>query len=214
MSGPSPSPKPSGSGPETQQPLSIARFGRRRSERPSRISRGTGLKFLRPQGGRKGRAAAAAAEKAAGLLGEKQVVLDVFHQFGHKFKPWGATKTAAQFGKVSAAIGVVSLGWDVLSFVRSELNDRGSAARLEAAQDELRRGIDRALESLADGDVNTPGPCAVMTRAVHQLQEQIDETKDQIRRLRDKDAQLAERTTRIEEVALSAWSALNQEREL
>jgi predicted GTPase len=174
----------------------------------------TGLKFLRPRGRSGARDAARAAEKAAGALGDKQLVLDVFHKFGHKFKPWGATKTAAKFGKVSAAVGVVSLGWDVLSVIRAELNDRQSAARLEAAQDELRQGIDQAIKELADGDEQTPGPCAALTRGVQQLREQVDEARETSRRLRHEDAQLEQRVVRIEDVAASAWTALNQERPL
>lgn len=46
-----------------------------------------GLGFLRPPSNRSARAAAGAAERPAGALGTKQRVLDVFHQFGHKFRP-------------------------------------------------------------------------------------------------------------------------------
>ena len=172
---------------------------------------GPGLKFLRPRERGGARAAAGAAERAAGALGDKQITLDVFHQFGRKFKPWGATKTAARFGKVSAAIGVVSLGWDVLSFIRAELDDRNSAARLEAAQDEIRHGIEQALGVLADGDDESPGPCAALAGARRQLQSEVDETKERGRRLRDEGAQLAERMERIEDVAGRAWAALNEE---
>jgi hypothetical protein len=172
---------------------------------------GPGLKFLRPRGRGGARTAASAAERAAGALGDRQITLDVFHQFGRKFKPWGATKTAARFGKVSAAIGVVSLGWDIASFIRAELDDRKSAARLEAAQDEIRQGMEQALHVLADGDDESPGPCAALAGAVRQLQADVDETKDRGRRLRDEDAQLAERVQRIEDVAARAWAALNEE---
>ena len=51
----------------------------------------------------------------------------------------------------------------------------------------------------------------MLASALRQLRAQVDETKDRCRRLRDEDAQLAERVQRIEDVARSAWAALNEE---
>lgn len=94
--------------------------------------------------------------------------------------------------------------------IRAEIADRGSAARLETAQDELRTGIDQALTALADGDEDAQGPCAALTRGVQQLQETIDEGKARGRELRNEDALLAGRVERIEDVAARAWKALKQ----
>jgi predicted GTPase len=169
------------------------------------------LGFLRPRGGAEVRAVAGGAGKATRALGDKTVVLEVFHRFGHKFKPWGATKLAARFAKVGVVLGVASATWDAWAFVRAELADRQSSQRMEAIQDELRAGVRSAVDLLVDGDERHPGPCRTIRDAITLIEEYADETRARKRALKQEDAELDARMTSIDAVALDAWSILNLE---
>lgn len=173
--------------------------------------RAAGLGFLRPARRSRARKVASTGQTAAGALGKnKAVVLDVFHRFGYKFKPWGATKAATRFAKVGAVLGVVSFTWDALTFVRAEVADRRSAERLEAAQSELRTMVEDAVVVLADGTARQPGPCAVLLMAVRDLEEYADALGTRARELRRTERSLIDRIDRVEMLARKAWAELEK----
>ena len=66
--------------------------------------------------------------------GVKKVILDIGHKFGHKFKPWGATKLAS---KATKAIKCVGPALEVFSFiidVKDTIDENQAAKRQQQAR--------------------------------------------------------------------------------
>lgn len=91
------------------------------------------------------------AERLKGI--QKDTVLTVFHKFGYKFKPWGATKMTTKIAKVGVGIGVAVMVWEIYDAVQT---DRRSMAQERDARVERARCLqlvrDHAVSFFAGSD--------------------------------------------------------------
>jgi hypothetical protein len=65
---------------------------------------------------------------------------------GVKFKPWGAVKIAANFGKFVAVIGVVGVVMEVAGLFADESQKKEHAKKLRAAKDEVKANFDQRVK--------------------------------------------------------------------
>jgi len=171
----------------------------------------TELDFLHPSSGH-ARKPADVVSRSAQALGKKEVVLDLGHRLGHKFRPWGATKAAARFAKAGAVLGAATFAWDVASFFRDEHAAAGRERKVQAVQDDLDTSIKAAVAAFADGDAQDPGILAVLSERIEQVEERAAQVRRRARAEEVRIAELQERRVRLEVSVAEAWSALNEER--
>lgn len=114
---------------------------------------------------------------------QKETVLTVFHKFGYKFKPWGATKMTAKISKVGTGIGVAVTIWEIYDAVQT---DRRSMAQERDAREErakcLRLVRDHTVSFFAGTDEaeGAGAPLAEAVQAVEQKRDHVATTLDAI----------------------------------
>lgn len=98
-----------------------------------------------------------------------KVIYNVAKTFGTKFRPWGAVKLAAKFGRASAVLAYIGVGLDVWDWIQSAK----SAKKREAARRKARAFIleskNEVRKSLLGGSEGTQGPIAYLEGARREI---------------------------------------------
>ncbi len=109
----------------------------------------------------------------------RETVTKVAHAFGHKFRPWGATKLTAQVNMVGGAFGVAFGAMELYGTWRSTQNE-GDAERTACEQRSAGlRQVREAAENFFDS--NEPdAPGVSMTESLDQVQRARNEEAGQL----------------------------------
>lgn len=135
---------------------------------------GTEGDAIRGAGGKAQKAAKAGADSIGRV--DRQVVLDVGHKLGHKFRPWEAKKVAGRFANASKAAGRVALFLAVANAVYGLVTLGKRRARDKKTEREFQDALAAVLSDVEDwvteaitGSESDPGILHALARDIGDL---------------------------------------------
>ena len=148
-----------------------------------------------------------AAKSAA--KGPRETVTKVAHAFGHKFRPWGATKLTAKVNRVGGAFGIAFGALELYGTWRSTQKE-GDAERTASEQRSAGlRQVREAAETFFDS-TEPDAPGFSMTESLDQVQRARDEVAGQLDDAQAEAAALTEQIDRCEQRMRDALERLER----
>ena len=105
---------------------------------------------------------------------QKPVVLKVAHKFGHKFKPWGATKMTDKIAKVGVGIGVAVSVWEVYVAVQADRRQTGRERSGREQRASCLKLVRDHTEAFFTGSADHPGAGTPLEESVGVVEQKCD----------------------------------------
>ena len=119
------------------------------------IDDAVGLDHLRPAGAGDAKTAGKAAAKQgaeAAASASRETVTKVAHQFGQKFRPWGATKLTSKINVAGGALGVVLGAWELYGTWKSVRKEDKNEAVEREVRSRVLAEVRKAAQDFFDSD--------------------------------------------------------------